>query len=409
MHLSAVCALSLFLPGVDAGWTPHPDGGLEYIIQIEPELVERLSSGQGISSEMPSLPLPIRRFRFQVGDGPLPRDLGPAVTVVVPGAIAPAAAPGVKLETSAARPVQGGLVQPPIPDPHASVAAERAAIVPLPEKPAAAPPVFPSAAPLNLGPPPGAPIASIPEKSLASPPAVPLNLGPPPGAPAAADAAAAAEKVRAEQWAAQRAAAEKADAEKAEAARLEAERKAAEKRQLEKKAAEAAAAERAASERAASERASSEAAESSSLDRRGTTRMRTPIGPMEVPRSLLGGGTDLARGGMTGPSLGAADSGLGSRGLGSFPPATRAAPSLAGSPEAAPEPSAASTPRTASASSGTDSAATNPFALIALVGSLGLNGFLGWVVHQHRSRAALVRRWKEDRSPPPPAPSESIF
>lgn len=395
MHLSAVCALCMFLPGVDAGWTPHPDGGLEYIIQIEPELVERLSSGQGISSEMPNLPVPVRRFRFQVGDGPLPRDLGPAGTVVVPGAAAPAVAlPGVKQETSAARPVQGGLVQPPIPDPHASVAAERAGAVALPERTA---PSLPAS-------PPGAPAASLPEKPVVAPPTAPMSLGPPPGAPVAAETAAAAEKARAETWAAQRAAAEKADAEKAEAARLEAERKAAEKRAVEKKSAVAAAAERAATEKAALD-----AAESSSLDRRGTTRMRTPIGPMEVPRSLLGGGSDLARSGIAGPTLGAADSGIGSRSFGSFPPPTLAAPSLAVS-SAAPAPSTASTSRAApSASSGADSAVTNPFALIALVGSLGLNGFLGWVVHQHRSRAALVRRWKEDRSPPPPAPSESIF
>jgi hypothetical protein len=60
--------------GVDVGWKPLPEGGLEYIIQIEPELLNSLRSGQTISSDVPLVLRDIRRYRIQVGDGRLPQE-----------------------------------------------------------------------------------------------------------------------------------------------------------------------------------------------------------------------------------------------------------------------------------------------------------------------------------------------
>ncbi len=61
--------------GVDVGWTPAPDGSGEqvYIIQIEPELLDRLSDGEVVTSIIDSRAGAITQFRIQVGNGKLPR------------------------------------------------------------------------------------------------------------------------------------------------------------------------------------------------------------------------------------------------------------------------------------------------------------------------------------------------
>ncbi|HTU24428.1 MAG TPA: hypothetical protein VMF30_03450 [Pirellulales bacterium] len=57
--------------GVDAGYEPVADGHLEYIVQIEPQLLEALASGSDITSEVPR-GLDIRHFRLTVGNAVLP-------------------------------------------------------------------------------------------------------------------------------------------------------------------------------------------------------------------------------------------------------------------------------------------------------------------------------------------------
>ncbi len=74
-------AVTLFLfasgMGVMFGWQPMPDGSprYEYVVQLEPELVETLKEGQSIpiSSDIPEDIRPIGRIRIVVGRGPLPR------------------------------------------------------------------------------------------------------------------------------------------------------------------------------------------------------------------------------------------------------------------------------------------------------------------------------------------------
>ena len=58
--------------GVDSGYEPAADGGLEYIVQIEPQLVAPLVKGQDITSELPR-GLAVRHFRVTIGTGKLPK------------------------------------------------------------------------------------------------------------------------------------------------------------------------------------------------------------------------------------------------------------------------------------------------------------------------------------------------
>ncbi len=65
--------VTLAAVGVDYGWQPARDGQLEYIVQIEPSLLESLQNGAEIASEIHPDARGVRRFRIKVGSGPLPR------------------------------------------------------------------------------------------------------------------------------------------------------------------------------------------------------------------------------------------------------------------------------------------------------------------------------------------------
>jgi hypothetical protein len=60
--------------GVDVGWKKLPDGGLEYIIQIEPGVLQSLRPGEEITSEVLPERRDIRAYRIQVGNEKLTRD-----------------------------------------------------------------------------------------------------------------------------------------------------------------------------------------------------------------------------------------------------------------------------------------------------------------------------------------------
>lgn len=76
---------ALAVSAVGFGWQPMPDGseGVEYLIQVEPELLESLAEGESvpISGEVPEGIGPVRRVRLVVGSVELPRQ---AVTVLKP-------------------------------------------------------------------------------------------------------------------------------------------------------------------------------------------------------------------------------------------------------------------------------------------------------------------------------------
>ena len=63
--------LTLAVLGVDSGYEPAADGRLEYILQIEPQLIDGLKRGEDILSEIPA-DLDIRHYRVTIGNAPLP-------------------------------------------------------------------------------------------------------------------------------------------------------------------------------------------------------------------------------------------------------------------------------------------------------------------------------------------------
>jgi len=71
--------------GVKYGWEPA-DGGIRYIIQIEPHQVEAFKNGEDLASDLPSATLPIRGYVIRVGSGPLPNEgkLPPTLTTAQP-------------------------------------------------------------------------------------------------------------------------------------------------------------------------------------------------------------------------------------------------------------------------------------------------------------------------------------
>ena len=58
--------------GIDVGWQPIEGGGVEYIIQIEPDQVDRIVKFDDLISDVPT-GLDIRRYRITVGAEKLPR------------------------------------------------------------------------------------------------------------------------------------------------------------------------------------------------------------------------------------------------------------------------------------------------------------------------------------------------
>jgi hypothetical protein len=69
-----VLCLAVSVLGVDVGWQSLPDGGVQYLIQIRPSLVEAMQSGQALESEVPpQLRSEIRSYRITVGSKRLPQ------------------------------------------------------------------------------------------------------------------------------------------------------------------------------------------------------------------------------------------------------------------------------------------------------------------------------------------------
>ncbi len=57
--------------GIQFGWTPLPEGGHEYVVQVEPALMSTFEK-EGFSSDVPPELRDIRRIVIQVGSGPVP-------------------------------------------------------------------------------------------------------------------------------------------------------------------------------------------------------------------------------------------------------------------------------------------------------------------------------------------------
>ncbi|HEY3394404.1 MAG TPA: hypothetical protein VGK58_16945 [Lacipirellulaceae bacterium] len=75
---AALAFLYVVLGGVNYGWQPadNADDGYEYIVQVEPELLDAMRRGNAapIESNVPAEVAPIRKVRIVVGSGELPRE-----------------------------------------------------------------------------------------------------------------------------------------------------------------------------------------------------------------------------------------------------------------------------------------------------------------------------------------------
>ena len=70
---SALVIIAMSVVGIDYGWEDTAQGEQEYIIQLEPELLNRLRDGEIVTSEILPEVKGVRRFRIQVGTGVLPK------------------------------------------------------------------------------------------------------------------------------------------------------------------------------------------------------------------------------------------------------------------------------------------------------------------------------------------------
>jgi hypothetical protein len=135
--------------GIEVGWQPLAEGGHEYTIQIEPQLLGILQKGgEEITSEVPP-GLDVRRYRITVGTGKLARDAGEPTP-----AAAPAAEPGP--------PEPAAPVEPTRTDPYGT----RPGDEPPPREPAPAEnapdaPTFPANDPFDTSAPPAEPPANV--------------------------------------------------------------------------------------------------------------------------------------------------------------------------------------------------------------------------------------------------------
>ena len=75
MNALILCVATAAL-GVDVGWQRLPEGGMEYIIQLDPQTLEILR-GEPIQSDIPPGAGKIHSYRIVVGTQKLPRDLPP--------------------------------------------------------------------------------------------------------------------------------------------------------------------------------------------------------------------------------------------------------------------------------------------------------------------------------------------
>ncbi len=98
MLLAAYLIAGMLL--TDFGWQTNSAGEVEYIVQIEPDLLDSLRQGEEIVSEIPPELHGVRRVRIRVGDGPLPRG-------------AQSAAPAEPIRRMADAPLEGLPAPPP--------------------------------------------------------------------------------------------------------------------------------------------------------------------------------------------------------------------------------------------------------------------------------------------------------
>ena len=76
MHTLLICLAAATI-GFDVGWQRLPEGGTQYIIQLDPQTLESLKAGQPIQSDIPPTAGEIRSYCIKTGNDRLPRDTPP--------------------------------------------------------------------------------------------------------------------------------------------------------------------------------------------------------------------------------------------------------------------------------------------------------------------------------------------
>lgn len=76
MYALIVCIATATV-GIDVGWERAPEGGMEYIIQFDPQTVDALRGGKVIQSDIPPEAGDVRSFRIVMGTEKLRREPPP--------------------------------------------------------------------------------------------------------------------------------------------------------------------------------------------------------------------------------------------------------------------------------------------------------------------------------------------
>ena len=101
-----VAAASLGI--IQYGWQPLPEGGMEYIIQLDSHALDALRDGQPLQSDIPAAAGEIRSYRIVMGTGtPTRRNPPPRPAAIPPISVKP---------TPAALPAPPVKATPTVPD-----------------------------------------------------------------------------------------------------------------------------------------------------------------------------------------------------------------------------------------------------------------------------------------------------
>ena len=80
MHACSIALVAAAL-GVNSGWQPLEDGGMEYIVQIQPDLIESMQAGEVLTSIIPAGVNSVRSFKIVVGNERPPRIDPPVLSI----------------------------------------------------------------------------------------------------------------------------------------------------------------------------------------------------------------------------------------------------------------------------------------------------------------------------------------
>ncbi|HEY4760489.1 MAG TPA: hypothetical protein VIH42_07910, partial [Thermoguttaceae bacterium] len=79
---------STMIVGINVGWQPLPEGGTEYIIQLDPQSLEALKAGETILSDVPPSAGDVRTYKIIMGTKKLPRILPDTIGKPLPASSA---------------------------------------------------------------------------------------------------------------------------------------------------------------------------------------------------------------------------------------------------------------------------------------------------------------------------------